>query len=43
MLQEDADKARRAISEFNSENKTTNEPTRFQKWLWKILGGELLS
>ena len=43
VLQEDADKARRAISEFNSENKPTDEPTRFQKWLWKILGGELLS
>ena len=40
VLQEDADKARRAMSEFNSENKPTREPTRFQKWLWKILGGD---
>ena len=39
--QKDADRARRTISEFNSENKPTNEPTRFHKWLWKMLGGEI--
>lgn len=43
VLQEHADKARRTISEFNSENKPTNEPTRFHKWLWKMLGGKIPS
>lgn len=39
--QRDAAKARRVLSDLKQENKPTKEPSRLQKWFWKILGGDI--
>ena len=43
VLQEHADKARRTMRDLKPEKKPLKAASRFQKWLWKMLGGEIPS
>jgi len=39
--QKDAAKARQILGDLKLKSKSMKEQSRFQKWFWKILGGDL--